>query len=576
MAQALSNLPVGALVKDTGTAYNGTPIIWRILEHGHSGDPTGTTALEARDIFTLKSFDAKEPNNSDSNRKSYGNNRYLHSNLLQWLNSDAAAGAWFTAKHSADQKPDNANVWQENSGTGTNPYDTEKGFLANFSTELKAALQTVSKITAKNTVTDGGGYETVESKIFLLSTTEVGLANENNVAEGSIYAYYSQNNTNDRRKKNLRDAAAKGNYSGGTVGSPWLWWLRTPYSGYSRYARYVGTDGSLNNGSAFDGNSGVAPAFTILSSLKVSDTTDSDGCYTLQWNADPIVTPDSTSLGDKNAGFDLGYTITDADGDSCSVVVKLDGTQVDSKASVTLGQRYTYAVTTAALRQLSNGAHTFTITATDSNSASTTSTVTFNRVSSTVTISGSDGDLGNKWIEPTLTYQVGDSGGTQVTVVEKIDGTQTRSFTAVLDTDITFDFPDWSSLTDEQSHTLQIIATNEDSNTATRTWTFTKLYEKLSFYTNAKATDAAAKKINVVVDYDKTNSPTLKVEVTNNARAVQATWEDATAAVTAGEAYEFTNAPADASEYGVAVRVTVTKNANTERVYVNNIGWSFA
>ena len=190
----------------------------------------------------MKCFDAKEPNNSDSNRKQYGNNRYLHSNLLQWLNSNAASG-WYTAKHAQDQAPDSANVWQ-NSGTAINPYDSEAGFLTHFSAELMAALQTVTKVTAKNTVTDGGGYEEVSSKIFLLSTTEVGLANENSIAEGSIYAYYSASNTNDRRKKNLANDAAKGNYSSAT--SPWYWWLRTPYSGNSSSARAVNADGTLS------------------------------------------------------------------------------------------------------------------------------------------------------------------------------------------------------------------------------------------------------------------------------------------------------------------------------------------
>ena len=134
MAKLLSSLPVGSLVKDTGTTYNGAVPIFRVLEHGHSGDPTGTTALEFRDIISLKCFDAKEPNNSDSNRKSYGNNRYLHSNLLQWLNSDASS--WYTAQHTADQAPDSSNVWAS-SGTPINPYDTEAGFLSNFSTALR-------------------------------------------------------------------------------------------------------------------------------------------------------------------------------------------------------------------------------------------------------------------------------------------------------------------------------------------------------------------------------------------------------------------------------------------------------
>jgi len=558
-------------VKDTNTKYNGQTIVWRVLEHGHSGDPAGTTALEARDIITLKCFDAKEPNNSDSNRKSNGNNRYLHSNILQWLNSNAAANSWYTAQHTADQKPDSSNVWAS-SGTAINPYDTEKGFLQNFSAELRAALQTVSKTTAKNTVTDGGGYETVSSKIFLLSTTEVGLANENNVAEGSIYAYYNQNNTNDRRKKNLANDAAKGNYASAT--SPWYWWLRTPRASYSRHARRVNADGSLTGSDSFLGSNGVSPAYCILSSLTVSDTADSDGAYTIEWNSAPTITAPN-SLGDKNSAFSMDFSIADADGDAVSAEVKLDGTSKQIISSVVLGQTYTFTVDNTTFRSLSTGSHTISIVATDSHGASTTKNIPFQRVTSAVGISGTDGDLGNKWLTPAITYQVTDSGATRVDVVEKIDGEITANRENVpLETDITVNMDDFAGLTNETSHTITITATNEDGNTATRTWTFTKLYGELAFYTQPIATDAAAKKINVVLNYDKTGNPAVRIEVTNDACSTQATWEDATTAWAAGEAYEFQQTPEDG--FGIAVRVTVTKNANTERVYVTSLGFSFA
>lgn len=44
-------------------------------------------------------FDATEPSNGNSDRRNYGNNRYIYSNLRQWLNSPAAAGQWYTAQH---------------------------------------------------------------------------------------------------------------------------------------------------------------------------------------------------------------------------------------------------------------------------------------------------------------------------------------------------------------------------------------------------------------------------------------------------------------------------------------------
>ena len=78
MAQKLSALPVGALIKDANTTYNGKPIVFKVMEHGHAGDPMGSTALVTNNIITLKCFDALESSNSNSDRQKYGNNRYVN------------------------------------------------------------------------------------------------------------------------------------------------------------------------------------------------------------------------------------------------------------------------------------------------------------------------------------------------------------------------------------------------------------------------------------------------------------------------------------------------------------------
>ena len=293
MAKLLSSLPVGAKVKDTGTTYNGKSILWTIMQHGHSGDPAGSTALVTSNIITFKCFDAIEAGNSDSNRRSYGNNRYSVSNIRQWLNSDAAAGKWYSAQHSADAAPTNANVW-----SNYNEYDQEAGFLANFSAKMKAALLTVTKTVAKNTVTDGGGSETVSDKIFLLSNTEVGLANENNVAEGSKYALFSDNNS--RLAYPTAEAVSRSEYTNSSLNanSAWYWWLRSPYAGYSDIARIVYADGSLNGTNAYSGGIGARPACAISSSALVSDSPDTDGAYTLIWNSAPKITT-NTGIGEK-------------------------------------------------------------------------------------------------------------------------------------------------------------------------------------------------------------------------------------------------------------------------------------
>lgn len=571
MAKLLKNLPSGAKVKDTLTTYNGKPIIFTVMEHNHAGDPDNSTALITEKIITLKCFDAIEAGNSDSNRKQYGNNRYLYSNLRQWLNSDKAAGAWYSEQHSADASPTNANVW-----SNYNEYDQEKGFLANFSTQLKEQLLTVTKRTAKNTVTDGGSYEDVSQKIFLLSNTEVGLANENNIVEGSIYDYFKT--ASNRIAYPTAEAVSKSEYTNTSLSAsqPWWWWLRTPCASLSYGARRVNTDGSLDGNGACSGSGGVRPACVVSSSILVSDTADTDGAYTIIWNAPPVIETDSDNLGDKNAPFNLNYTITDADNDEVTAKVSLDGEVLQTLDTVVLGYAYKVSISGTKLNTLSAGAHTFTIWAQDSHGNETTKTVGFTKILSSIAISGVDTNIGNKWQPFSFTYQVNDSNSNAISVTELMDDEVIRKIeVAPQHEDITFDLSGFDMLDNEASHRMTIKAVNSEGAEANRFIDFRKLYKELKFEIKPVETDAPAEKIMLNLDYDKTGNPDVKIEVTNSAYNAQPVWEDATEAFKNKSAYKFTNEEFDTERYGVSVRVTVSKNANTERVYVFAIGYSF-
>ena len=128
MSKKLSTLGVGATfevpVKSAYRSFLGDYVVFKMADKNHSGYPSGAITLITDKIIALLCSDAKEPNNSDSNRRSYGNNRHIHSNILQWLNSNAAAGKWYSAKHGQDAPPSSANVWDN-----VNPYDTWAGFL---------------------------------------------------------------------------------------------------------------------------------------------------------------------------------------------------------------------------------------------------------------------------------------------------------------------------------------------------------------------------------------------------------------------------------------------------------------
>lgn len=587
MAKLLSSLPSGTKVKDTLTTYNGKPILFTIMEHNHAGDPGNSTALVTSNIITLKCFDAIEAGNSDSNRKQYGNNRYLYSNIKQWLNSEKAAGEWYVAQHSMDAAPTNSNVW-----SNYNEYDKETGFLANFSEQMKAKLLTTTKRVAKNTITDGGGYEDVTQKVFLLSNTEVGLANENSVAEGSIYELF--NTSSNRLAYPTAEAVANSEYTDSNLASskPWWWWLRTPYASDSYLARGVNTDGSLGSSYACYGNFGVRPACVVSSSILVSDEADTDGAYTIIWNAPPTITTDSDDLGDRNTHFSITFSINDADGDSVSARVILDSEDdiLQEISSVILGREYTQAIASQKLSSLDEGNHVIKIEATDSNGNETVKSIAFKKVATTVTISGSDVNLGSVWTQIEYKFSFADSDGGAITLCEYIDGELARSIAdAPQNVETTFDLSSWSDLEIEKEHTLKISCISSSGGEAERIIKFTKIADELSFEIRPMETDAPAEEILVKLNYEKTGSPTVKVEVTNAAFNFNDTaedgnpevtessipWEDATSEVLAGKSYEFTNGTFSSDRYGVAVKVTITKNENTERVYVTGLGIAF-
>ena len=288
MPQPITNLVIGAKVKDTNTKHFNQTITWLIGAKNHAGYPANSVTLITDKILCLKAFDAMETANADANRKQYGNNRYLHANLRQWLNSEAAAGAWYSAQHTADAPPSAANV-----NSGHNPYQAEAGFLHGFSADMRAALMPTTLTVARNTVTDGGGSETVNNKVFLASNTEVGLANENSIAEGTKLALFSDNNS--RLAMPTAQAVSNSNYTASSfnTGQAWHWWLRTPYAADSHYARFVSSSGALDYNIAFGGSVGVRPLCNLPSEILVSDTVGGDGAYTIMWNQPPTITVDN-------------------------------------------------------------------------------------------------------------------------------------------------------------------------------------------------------------------------------------------------------------------------------------------
>ena len=551
MAKLLSALPVGAIVKSANTKYNGKQIRFIV---GHQA--ADRTKLVTESIITLKAFDAKEASNSNSDRKNYGNNRYSVSNIDQWLNS--AASSWYSARHSADAAPTNSNVW-----SNYNEYDTEAGFLANFEADFRSAiLDTVIRV-AKNTVTDGGGYEDITRKVYLLSNTEVGLANENSVAEGTVWSYF--NSATSRQCKPTAEAVSKSEYTNSSLNasSAWYWWLRTPNAGYACIARLVYSGGSLGYGDAYLGSRGVRPALELASTNLVSDSTDTDGAYILQWNQPPT-DPSSISYGTPRAGNSLTITTggsSDPEGDAISYVWER---RTDSGAYTQIGITTTKSITDTV--PASGTTYQVRVKAVDANGlesgycTGSAKTISYNTAP---VISGSDTNVGAKTDPFSHSYTVTDAQASSqtLTVVETLtNGSETitlRSYTATSGTTNTVDLTDvWLKLI-AGTHVLTITASDGAGGTATRKITFSRTVSRIAA-ARAFRTDSLVQKVFIsLYPTERPADSTLYLEVTNNPFDASPVWEEITSKVNS-LVHIFSNTTA-ANGYGLGYRFYILK-----------------
>ena len=222
------------------SAYDGKEIVWEVIgidvDTPADSNFTHSMTLQTKDCLHDIQFDAPEPNNPDSNRRDYGNNRYIHSAIRKWLNSNESKFQW-RSQHQYDAKPTYS----------LNLYDGA-GFLYRLDPELVAVLGAVNKKVAKADV-DGGGQDNFNNKVFLLSRVEVGLGTEGTTTGEFVYPFY------DRIANAGRIKQLDGNNKS--------WWLRSPIVSYSYYVRYVNTGGSLSHSCAYY-TSGVSPACVII------------------------------------------------------------------------------------------------------------------------------------------------------------------------------------------------------------------------------------------------------------------------------------------------------------------------
>lgn len=572
MAQKISNLPVGAKVKDNLSKYNGKPVIWKIADKNHSGYPSNTVTLISDKILSIKAFDAMESGNSDSNRRSYGNNNYKNSNLLQWL--DSGSSNWYSAQHGADAPPNSSNVYG-----GWNPYDSEPGFLCNFSSNFKNAIVPTSLKTAKSS-TDGGGSESVTSKIFLASATEVGLANERGIAEGTKFPI--SNGDESRKAYPTAEAVSKSNYTSSSLNasSPWYYWLRTPCASDSYNVRRVNFDGSLNNGSAYYGNYGVRPLCNLKSEILVSNSTDSDGAYTIEWNQPPTTPSDINVPSKVQAGKSLEVTwgtSNDPEGNSVGYILerKVDS---GSYSRIYKGINRSYADTiTKGWQNV-----TYRVKAYDNYGSEsgyrTSSQRTVNNNADPVINSNSSSNLGTKTGAFNLSYSVSDpDAGQALNVKEYLNGVQKRSFSASSGSNYSFNISstEWQEILNGTQR-IKIVVTDSEGGQSEKEFTFTKNETEILFELKTPLnSDAMVTKALLTLIGQIPSGAISKIEICNNGYDSNPTWEDVTSKVERNSKIFVTNKTKTAAKWGVNIRVSVKRNGASGECYIASTGGNF-
>ena len=210
---------------------------------------TSTIAIETATISegnsgtALGKSDGTVANVNHIQRAIFGYNRWTHSAVRQWLNSDAAGDAWWQPQNIFDRP---------------SMYRTTAGFLSDLDADFLAVIGEVTKRTAKNTVTDGGGYEDSVEKMFFISRSEIYGGNENGINEGDPYPYYSE--YSDLTAPGTGTDSNRIKYRNGTAQ---YWWLRSCGAGSAHYVRRVYPSGVILIDVANSGT-GVAPACNII------------------------------------------------------------------------------------------------------------------------------------------------------------------------------------------------------------------------------------------------------------------------------------------------------------------------
>jgi hypothetical protein len=296
----LKDLPIGAKVMEQKSS-----VVFLVAAHNHTGYKG--TALITDCAIKLAAIDAAEPGNPDEGRRQFGNNFYPLSNIHQWLNGNKSD--WYKPSHEFDAPPTTENLdhgrldfyevpyySKEAKYTRDFSYQDEPGFLTWFSPEFVTSIHEVVVLCHQDPEPGGTHHGppapyNLQTKVFLLSTHELGFEDVQQVVEGFRFPLF-----HDGRMRAVAPTPA-------AIGKPadyvyddcsFHYWLRTAARGsssasllYDSDHRVADSKGAPVGSMTFSGPThvsgvcGIRPALNLDSGVNVSEQPGMNGIYTL-------------------------------------------------------------------------------------------------------------------------------------------------------------------------------------------------------------------------------------------------------------------------------------------------------
>ena len=355
----------------------------------------------------------------------------------------------------------------------------------------------------------------------------------------------------------------------------------------------------------FSGNSANRAIRGSFSARIWNNTTSHTAFVTRGWrpaleilNTAPLISDSDRDLGGFAAPLVKSYTVSDADGDTFTLVEKLNGVTIRTLNNQTDGN-FTLDLTSQ-WPSLSQASHTVVVEATDQNNAKSTRTWTFTKTNSPPnppTITGPSNNMRVEQAVDTIftpsTDQDGDNQYFKVEVANDAGFTSGKqTFTAGLQRFNT-DTQTWENVSyatnADSGKQFKIpvnglalnstkyirVGSTDTSGSNTTSWSPTVVVAVGTVLeVQSIPTETAYMPTRVTIK-DKTiidQRADITVEVSNNAFDAVPTWEDMTEEYLAGTNYAFTNTTKTAAKWGISVKYTIQANDSTDEISISAIG----